>query len=43
MSEGQAQTVLHLLKKKQNKQKVETDSTIQDADIATPQEQQTAV
>ncbi|WP_375667891.1 MULTISPECIES: ERF family protein [unclassified Bartonella] len=43
MSEGQAQTVLHLLKKKQNKQKVETDSTIQDADIATPQEQRTAV
>ncbi|WP_375650069.1 ERF family protein [Bartonella sp. MU70NMGDW] len=43
MSEGQAQTVLHLLKKKQNKQKVETDSTIQDADTPTPQEQRTAV
>ncbi|WP_375652660.1 ERF family protein [Bartonella sp. AP19HLJMH] len=43
MSEGQAQTVLHLLKNKQNKQKVETDSTIQDTDIETPHEQGTAV
>ncbi len=43
MSEGQAQTVLHLLKDKQNRQKAETDSTIQDADIETPHEQGTAV
>ncbi len=42
MSEGQAQTVLYLLKDKQNRQKGATDSPIQDADIATPHEQGTA-
>ncbi len=43
MSEEQAQTMLHLLKDKQNRQKVETDSIIQDADLATSHEQGTAL